>query len=46
MTENSKPTETRKTWQKPELRTVSSARYTRGGPGNIDDQDDVWYSVS
>ena len=46
MTTNSKPSETRKTWQKPELRAVSLARNTRGGPGNIDVQDDVWYSTS
>lgn len=46
MTTNSKPTEARKAWQKPELRAVSPARRTRGGPVGIGDQDDGWYSLS
>ena len=45
MTSNSKPTETRKTWQKPEVRTVSPAKATRGGldPHN---REGIWYTIS
>lgn len=46
MNSNSKPNETRKTWQKPALRSVSPARDTRGGLGDLNDQDDTWYTVS
>ena len=45
MTTNSKPTASRKPWQKPELRAVSPAQRTRGG-AVLNDQDDIWYSVS
>lgn len=46
MTTNSKPSEARKPWQKPELRAASPARRTRGGAGAINDQDDTWYTLS
>lgn len=36
----------RKDWKKPELRAVTPAARTRGGGGNANDQDDVWYDAS
>ena len=45
MTNNSKATEERKSWKKPELRAVSPAKETRGGAFQ-NDQEDIWYSAS
>ncbi|MFP3813857.1 hypothetical protein [Bacillus sp. SIMBA_005] len=46
MTTNSKPTASRKPWQKPALRAVLPAQRTRGGPVGPSNQDDAWYSLS
>jgi hypothetical protein len=36
----------RKDWQKPELRSVVPAARTRGGGGDINDADDIFYDAS
>lgn len=33
-------------WKTPKLRMVVPARRTRGGVGDLNDQDDVWYNAS
>lgn len=46
MSINSKSTESRKAWNKPEVREVSPAKRTRGGSSFVNDQEDAWYTVS
>lgn len=33
-------------WKTPTLRMVVPARRTRGGVGDLNDQDDIWYNAS
>jgi hypothetical protein len=42
----SKSNESRKVWKKPEIREVSPAQKTAGGAGDLNDQDDIWYTLS
>lgn len=47
MTETSKrPTSERKAWKAPTLRGVVPTKRTAGGPFNLNDQDDAFYSAS
>lgn len=36
----------RREWKTPTLRMVAPARRTRGGGGDINDQDDIFYTSS
>jgi len=36
----------RKAWKKPGVREIVPARKTAGGIGDLNDQDDTWYTVS